>query len=408
MLFSTPIFRRRKTVELKIQEGESRLHFIWRVYKYREDTGSITTEEAGTICRKELDETYDESTYRKVYFAFKDMWNSVKEEYILSSSNLERLDEIEEREDELYKQQVKTRDWLREKRNYLRSEARIENIKESLVDAYNSAPFPVFVKPDEKRKDGLSAILMLSDWHVGIVIENFWNTFNKEVFEKRLEELLFEVVRYCEIHNVSTLYVANLGDMISGAIHATTRLAEEMDVLDQAMYVAKSMAMFLGNLSEFGFDVKYSSVVGNHDRINKAYKEHIEKESFNKMVDWYICDKVEDGSLDIEFLSNVIDDGISTFEVDGEPYFAVHGHLDSVNTVFTNLTQGIKIIPTGILMGHFHSKATQNQNNHKIYVNGSLSGVDTYAKDKRYFTDPSQTLIIIDGKNIVDIDINLK
>lgn len=397
-----------KLLDLKLQDNETRLHFIWKVYKYQEDTGNLTNEEAGVMCREQLNENYDESAYRKLYQYFSNMWKEVKTEYVNEEALLKRIEQIEQREDEIYKKGIRAKDWLREKRKYLRDEARVEALKDAFSDAYINTEDVVFNKYESKHSGNNSAVLMLSDWHVGIEIDNYWNTYNSEIFKKRLETILFKTFKYAEKNDIGTLYVTNLGDVVSGAIHATTRLAEEMDVLDQVMLVCKSMVSFLKDLSDFGLNVKYLSVCGNHDRLNKNYKEHIEKESFNKVIDWHILDKVNDDVLDIEFITNELDDGIGHFVIDGNDYFTVHGHQDSINSVITNMTMASGIIPKAVFMGHYHHKQSITSNTSKVFVNGSLVGVDTFAKDKRYFSSPSQSLIVLDDNDIVDIELNLQ
>lgn len=388
-------------------EGESEKHFIWRVYKYRDDSGKLTNEQCGEICNKELRLNFDESRHRKIYESFLKVWNEVKDEYIEDDLTSERLDEIDKREAELYKQQVKTRDNLREYRKTLRNEARVENLKESFKEAYDNASEMTFSKYKTKHIGEKEAVLMLSDWHVGMEIKNYWNTYNSEIFEERIQTIAFKIMKYAEINNIGTLQILSLGDLLSGSIHGTTRLAEEMDVLDQVMYVAKVMKNLLCELSDFGLKIKYLSVVGNHDRVNKIFKEHIEKESFNKIVDWYICDKIEDGVLDAEYICNEIDDGIGYFVINGENCFAVHGHQDNMNNVIMNLIMATDIVPKYIFMGHYHHKVTISQGNSTVFVNGSLIGVDEYAKNKRYFAKPSQTLIVFDEDDIIDIKIKL-
>lgn len=397
-------------MEYKILENETREHFIWRLYDNAYSTGQLDREQCGEICRKEFNEPYDESAYRKIYQYFKNMWDAVKHEYILDTDEelIKRLMAIEEKENELYKQQVRARDWTREKRKTLRDEARVEELRDSFRYANSLSKEVLFNKYETKHNGLTEAVLMLSDFHAGLDIKNYWGTYNKDVFIDRIKQIAHKVMRRAELDNIGTLYVASLGDLISGAIHGTTRLAEEMDVLEQVYFVSKVMKSMLRELSEFGINIKYLSVVGNHDRLNKNFKEHIEKESFNKLVDWYIQDAIEDGLLDIEYIHNEIDDGIGMIEINNQWCAFVHGHRDSVSSVVMNMIKATEIIPKYVFMGHYHSKITDEQQIATVFVNGCLDGVDEYAKDKRYFSKPSQTLVIFDGDDLVDIKLSLK
>jgi hypothetical protein len=73
---------------LKRLENETRLHFIWRVYSYQEDVGGLTNDQCGEICRIELNETFNESSYRKVAQSFFSVFKEVRNEYIAEDSEL--------------------------------------------------------------------------------------------------------------------------------------------------------------------------------------------------------------------------------------------------------------------------------------------------------------------------------
>lgn len=391
----------------KLENGESREHFIWRVYTYGYETGQIDKEQAGEICNAELNEVYDESAYRKVYQAFKKVWDAVKNEYLIESDDeiIERLAKIEQKEDELYKTKVKTADKLREYRKTLRDESRIENLVSLIDDIAKDMPEMRIDKKDINLTGEMSAILCLSDWHYGMLTNNFWNSYNTTIAKQRVEKLLHDTIKYCSIMNIGDLYVSNLNDLINGNIHVTTRIQSEEDVLQQTMHVAELLAWFLKELESYGLNVYYSSVTDNHARINN-YKEHIEKENFNKIVDWYLKARLNDSSIII--FENLIDESISYFQVDGRNIFSVHGHLDKPSQVLPNLALGIGINPDIVLMGHYHNRQEFAVGNGKVIMNGSLCGVDDYAKNNRYFSDPSQNLIVLDGANLINIEIKLK
>jgi len=395
-------------MKIEIQPNEKREHFIWRVYKYRDDTGKIKNPECGEICREQLNENYDESAYRKKYEYFLSIWNNVQFEYIKDDITLNRIQEIEDREDELYKTKVKTFDWLREKRKYLREEARIDHLKESFIEALNSVEDFQLSKYKEKLNGLRTGILSLSDWHIGLDVKNHWNVFNKDIAVERIDKLLQKTIKHCITYNIKDLYVLQLGDLISGSIHASTRLAEEYDTIEQTMFASKLLYKLLFNLKDFGLNIKYVSVLGNHDRKNKNYKESIEKESFIKIIDWYIQEKINDGKLDIEFIYNDIDDEIGMFEIEGKKCLTIHGHNDNMGTVCSNLGMALGFRPYAVFGAHWHKHMNIPQGFSRLFINGSLCGIEDYAKKKRFFSSPSQSLLILDEDDDINIKIDLK
>ena len=43
----------------------------------------------------------------------------------------------------------------------------------------------------------------------------------------------------------------------------------------------------------------------------------------------------------------------------------------------------------------------------KVIINGCVCGVDQYAYSKRLFGKPEQTLLIFEGNDMIDVNINL-
>ena len=53
------------------------------------------------------------------------------------------------------------------------------------------------------------------------------------------------------------------------------------------------------------------------------------------------------------------------------------------------------------------SEKTKTFNGLKVIVNGSIVGTEQYALSKRLFSEPSQTLLIFNGNNLINVSINL-
>ena len=392
--------------ELKKGLKESDLHFVHKVYKYIDDTGNINNARAGEICRSELGENKDESAYRKVYQDFSRMWDSVKGDYIQNGDLLKRLQEIDDREDELYKAKVKYADKIREYRQLLRDDARIENINDVFSKSIDNLEMiePTTIK--FREFGDLSGILMISDFHLGKIIDNYFNKFNKEIAKRRVDKLIKDTLSYCNTMGVSTLYVLNLNDMIEGNLRVTARVQQEEDVVQQIITASELVSYLLISLSDSGLNIKYGSVLDNHSRINTNWREHIEKESYVKLIDYYISLRVGDK---VEIITNNIDDNIGKINVDGKLIYYVHGHLKAhnVNTILMNLTAVNGVKPDLVLMGHYHTALSKESHFSKIMINGSLSGVDDYAFNSGFYSKPSQTLIVLNNENDIRIDINL-
>lgn len=394
-------------IELKRKENESRLHFIWRVYSYQRDVGGITNEECGKICRTELNESFDESAYRKTAQAFFSVFDEVKHEYLSDEAFENRLEEIEKREEELYKQQVKTRDKLREYRSVIRQESRIENLIDVIKQCAEDMDGFIIPKREIQLIGENKAILKVSDWHIGKIVDNYFNTYNMDVATARVNKLIEETIKYCNVFNVGILYVANLSDLIEGNLRVTSRVEAEENTIEQIMFVSELLSNMILDFKSYGLDVKYVSTLDNHSRSNVNYKEHIEIESFARLIDFYLKAKLGNK---VEFINNTIDENIGHVEIDGKNHFFVHGHLKAHNphVIIQNLAIPLGLRVDYVHMGHWHKSENKEYHFAKVYINGSLCGTDDHSFKNGWFSKASQRLLIVENNNEIDFNINLQ
>ena len=195
-------------------------------------------------------------------------------------------DEYQEKLNQLYIEKTKVRDLRNSFTRGLREEARIEALKETLkntVDQLNSLPKMCYTSKhtDEKTE----AILMLSDLHIGVSCDNFYNTYNVDVATKRLSKLASDVIYYCKLYDVYKLNVVNLGDLIHGLIHTNARVEEQTDAITQVMIAGELISQFLNTISQAAEIITYRSCSDNHSRTIANKNEAIENENFGRLID---------------------------------------------------------------------------------------------------------------------------
>jgi hypothetical protein len=321
-------------------------------------------------------------------------------------STQEMEDEIQGQIQDLYKQQVKTRDSLNAYRRMMREEARLDDFKalmKELVVDITKLPKVVYHPVGNTYTE---AVLMLSDLHIGVEIDNYYNKYNITIARKRVNKLIQDVIRYCVNNNVQRLNILGLGDYCQGHIHTSARLEQQIDVVEQIMVASEIIADTLNQLQAAAPDVRYYSVTDNHSRMTPSLKESIEAENYGKLITFYLKERLRD--TNITFEENVLDQeiGMINFQ-NGKTGVFVHGHHDNITTLFQNMTAYTGIVVDYAFVGHYHCEKLKTFNNFKVYVNGSIVGVDQYAFSKRLFGKPSQTLLIFDGDNVLHHSINL-
>ena len=313
---------------------------------------------------------------------------------------------------EAYTEKQKVRDWYNAYRRDIREEVRIENLKDEIkfaAEKFGKLEPIVWPEVKETPVEKTEAVLLVSDLHIGVDCDNYYNKYNKDIAKERLAKLQKNVIKYCSINNVSVLNILNLGDLINGVIHTNARIEAQMDVAEQIMYAGELIANFLYGLSKEIPNITYRSVFDNHSRAIANKNEHIEKEQFSRVIDWFIAERLKD--TPIEFIANDIDGGIGRMKLaSGKTLMFCHGHNDGRNNSYQNFIGLTQEWVDYICMAHYHNPASKDFQGCKVFINGSIVGTESYAFGRRLFTKPSQKLIIFNegNNNISDIDISLE
>lgn len=390
-----------------LKEGETPEEFEDRVCLDKLKGKIRTWDDVADIINTTLDQKKGESAYRKAFKRRQERpLNEYSQSLLLNNDEIGELLDEEAEEDVIYKKTVELRDWANHKRRLLRDESRIERIIEALKEPISQLP-PLKVK-EVSSIGNTEAILTISDWHFGDIVDNFYNKFNTDIFYRRLQDLQDRVLMYCERNSISKLHVLNLGDLFAGNIHVSNRVSAEFDVITQIKTVSEALANFLNNLANSIDTVKYYSVLDNHSRTNKNYTEHIEKENLGRLIDWWIQERMKNTNLILE--DSKFDENLGHLQLEnGKNVFFSHGHLDKgINNVVQNYTLSSGKIAHYVFLGHWHTKKAKEYQGSKVFVNGSLRGVDEYALNNRLFAKPSQTLVIFEDDDEIDFSINLR
>ena len=307
----------------------------------------------------------------------------------------------------LHKERVKTRDVINTHRNLIRDEARLEQFKSDLQEAVSNLPsLPKVSVGKTTSGNKTEAVMLLSDLHIGVDCNNFYNTYNDKVAIKRISKYTEETIKYCKANNVERLNILNLGDMVHGLIHVNSRIDQQMDVVSQVMKAAEIISSALNLLQEAAPEVIYRSCSDNHSRLNANKSDNIERENFGRLIDWFLEERLKDTK--IKFINDNLDFGIGRFNLkNGKRCAFMHGHQDNVNSVLQNMVGATKEYIDYIFLGHYHTAKMKTFQNVKVFVNGSIVGTEEYALSKRYFSDPEQLLLIFDNNNVLNYNINL-
>lgn len=318
---------------------------------------------------------------------------------ILSS---EEIENIKSAKDILYKERVRLQDARREYNKLLRHEARYENLVDVLKEAVeNVQPFE-YTKHEYKYATNIHAALLLSDLHYGLKIDNVLNEYNIDICKERMKLLLDKVIYFCQLNRVEVLHVNLLGDIISGLIHLSARVANEEDVITQTIEVGEMLARFIHELNQWIPQVKVYGCTGNHSRVTADKKTNVPAENFERLIFEYIRLRVPGIKVSLNGLENWV-----SYKIKDKLVFATHGDKDTVQNVKMHSVNLLKQVPDVIYLGHIHHMNLRDDNGTEIVTNGSICSVDEYAMGNRLNTEPYQILQIY-GNDTLTYRLNLR
>ena len=382
-------------------EQESEEQYIYRICSMKESSG-MTWQQIADIINAALNQNFGESAYRKRYQMFQQGLKACESQIFTDD---EYLKKIQAEKDELYKVKKQFQDQRREYNKLLASDARAEHLTEKLIEAAENLNKNKFLSANQNLSitSNNEAVLVLTDWHFGMVTDNIWNKYNTEICVERVNILFQKTSIYLRQHNIKTLHIILLGDFIHGAIHTSARVASEEDTCDQLMKVSEILAELINGLSQSTNNVYVYSTYGNHARTVQNKNDSIHSDNMEKVIPWWIKHRLS-ANPKVHVVNNSTYEFIS-FNVLGHDIVAVHGDLErfsklgiDMHTIFSKKC-GLNV--EYVFSGDQHHMESADPYGIENVMVSSLCGTDDYANNKRLYANPAQTLCIFnkeDGK----------
>ena len=308
---------------------------------------------------------------------------------------------------ELKAERQKMFDQRRELNKIERDIARQEYIDSKLIEAAESLNETVGTLFGEamyadNEIENSEAVLVFSDWHYGMVVENVFNKYDTDICKDRVQAVVNNAINRIKVHKCNALHLILLGDAFHGAIHTSVRVASEELVVDQIMQVSEIIAQAINALSMFVPNVYVYTTYGNHGRVVSNKKDNIHKDNLERIVGWWLKQRLKDN----ERVTMMPDSGTEFVFVNacGHDICAVHGDLDSVRTsprllttlFFKEYQKNIECI----ILGDKHHRESFEELGVVSMICGALCGSDDYANEKRLFSKPNQLLLIFDENGL--------
>ena len=322
----------------------------------------------------------------------------------LASDILEEVSADENKDDALMAlklERYKLADERTQANAYYRRLSREQTIKEiaiEVADKISSKKILPQFDIAHRANDSKEAILCISDWHYGMDFTNYWNNYNPDIARERIVKLQDMVTKTIVDEGISRLHIVNLGDMIAGRIHLTIRLESRIDVITQTIEVSEVLAEFIHALSQYT-KIDYYDCADNHSRLEPNKKEALNLETLQRIIPWYLQTRLSNQNDITIHTNNRYGEDIINFNIFDYKIAGVHGDKDRPIDVVNNINLLTKEHFDMILTAHLHHFSADEKDDTLIISNGSLMGTDTYSKNLRLYSRPSQNLIIATPNN---------
>lgn len=389
-------------MDLTKKLSETEEQYLWRIGQLIDSKQIENWSSVLDIINKEIlgedEEKYrTESAWRKRYQAAKAFYDGCFSK--MESDTY--ANEVATMKRELERAKIQFRDernaWQRQ--NYI--DARVEQKMDLLEEKLSEIGKVEFTNYENVEVNGDTDLLViLSDLHIGQCFSSMWGEYNSTIAQKRLDELLQEVIKIGRRHNSEKVYVSIQGDLISGSIHKTLAITNRENVIEQIKLAAKLITSFCNELSKYFNHVFITDVSGNHSRIDKK-EDSLHDERLDSLITWIVENSLQHRN-NITVLHRNLDIGISDMNIRGKTYIGVHGDYDNfARNGVANLVLLLGFVPYAILFGHMHTCAVDECNGIKMIRGGSLAGSgDSYTVEKRLSGKPSQMVCVCSDKGV--------
>lgn len=370
---------------LKMMDGETQDQYFYRICNMKDSLG-FTWPQMAEIFNQEFGCNKGDTAYRKKWAAFKTVFDENADKLVGDNAYLE---EINAAKHALEKERQKLYATKMEATRNLRQESRAELFYENVRDAIEALPMPKVVnRSDMVQKNDKEYLLAIADIQAGAKFKLDCNEYSLEICKNRFSDLLGLVVDYIVENHIFKLHIVGLGDTIQGLLRLSDLKLNETSVVEATVTVARLIACFLNELSEYCFIDYYHTPTSNHSQTRNLGSKANELmfEDMEYVIGHYIHDMLSlNDSVRVHLHDgyDYIDIPIFNFNVT-----AMHGHtIKNLEDALMDVSATRRKFIDYLVIGHWHNGRVIPGNEHGSYdtevlMCPSFQGTDPYAFNK--------------------------
>ena len=279
-------------------------------------------------------------------------------------------------------------------------------------------PRPIQYTPGKltRVESPVSCVLLLSDWHIGCVIDGDeiegFNDFSHKIAQRRVTSLVEKVLAWVTLHRavykVDEISIILVGDLISGDIHDELKVTNEFPVPVQIVNAAVLVSEAIAACAPHFKSVKVEFLVpDNHSRLTKKPQfKQSGLNSYNYLVGWIAQQRVSK-LRNVHF--NLMTSIKQVVHVQKMRYLLLHGNgikgwsgfpyygidRQASREAIARMKKPVGTHFDKIVLGHFHAPLWHP----KWVIGGSLSGTDELDHSCGREAEPCQVAWFVHAKH---------
>lgn len=378
--------------------------YALRLYENKSEYG-LNSESIAELLNKETGKSYGESAYRKFYAA---MRKGIEYQKSLNISDSDELAALEEKKREIIAERDRLSMVRREYNTAIKKKSRQEIFYDNIAQTISTLEVPDFhINTIEDMRDA-DYVLTLADIHAGSFFDIGTNAYSYEICTQRFETLLNKTISFIADNNVSHMNVLCLSDTVQGILRKSDLKLNESSVVEATVYISKTIAKFLNELSRYVVVDYYHCPTGNHTQLRNlgSDRNELKDEDIEFIIGNYIDDTLKN-NINVTVHTNYGKDYIE-FDVLGHNVIGMHGHtVHNVGTAIKDISFHNRRFYDVLFLAHYHggqSFVNGANINHDIetFVVPSFIGTCPYSDGLMKSSNPACMIYVFKEKwNVV-------
>jgi len=318
----------------------------------------------------------------------------VSPEIIRDSAIDQKISDLDLKEMNLKKERIRLQDLRASLNKDIRVLARKESLNDLIRESIKDLKPLIFSKPEHLHSEENEMVIQVSDPHFGLTVYNEFETYNEDVFLRRLADYTLQILEIKKKEKINKCHLCFSGDAISGIIHETIVRNNQYGVVEQTKRFSEYASKFIEKLSNHFEFVTIHFVTGNHSRNNELKDKAENKDRYEIFVLEFM--ELRTANLkNVVFEKSILDNTIAEFYVKGNYCCLSHGDYDNTKTAPSKMLALLDKKPKIIFLGHKHTFEILTVDRCKVITSGVWVTHDEYCTNHRYAGETSQTVTIV-------------